>query len=365
MGIFNPIINYFGVRQLSPEIPAYERFALTHMHLDYRVHWFGTYLRLPNATCAQFISPAGTVSWFTGGQVINLPAGLYTVFYIDMRPQRDTIRVTDARTIEGLQITVRVSYAWKIMDYKRIGGYKMPKFQLENAFRSAVRDFVRHKQHHELVFAEGEGDLVNDKEMAREIKTRVENEFGNGGLVEIRAVDILSRRGHERVDELAESSVVKRTEREQELVLHIQELKNDLHLAGLERRKAEIDADAAREKAHLEVDLENIVFPIRKRLFDLEDIVRQDNLSHDERMHAQKIFLAGMQQLILMEWSQAVPGVQGRLDPSFVRQALRDIFQTSIPPNRPASRGMSDSGRDLFSEDDGPDIRPLSPNKNR
>jgi|GEM_PF-3406102 len=356
--LLGPITEFFG-RHFWPGSVRFAEHELVKSSEDMRV-WpiFGAYLGLPPNVAAVVTSRDGQQSQYRTGGLLNLPHGLYSLQYVDMRQQRTILYDIHADTLDAWQVTLTLEIIWQVRSPLQVIAIHRPWQAFTNECRAAAINFIQSHNHDTLIPAR-QSTPLEDTEISEAIQNQVRASPTFNGF-QLLGIKVLERRGDPlRLDKIRASNE-QLTTYEQTILVENEKLKLELQKVQQElmlvQQGRDVDLERARTRmlverteAEMQAEIFKITLAMREKTIELENAARAQALRQEQIIEGMKMIKDFAEMFVQMQMN---PGLQRTIDDSAMRtmmQLVQSMLQSSsggdahplqgkfLPPVRPRS----------------------------
>ncbi len=320
----------------------------------------GKFIRVPPMTSALISHPSGRVNAYMSGEhILSLPAGKYSIQYVDLRQQTMTFSDIKAVSSDAWDIGISLKVLWRVVTPTCVLQSRELLSIFETICRSMVINFIRANPHDQLVSIPGETPLaiVNISNQIRSILRSVRTFEG----LEIADVLILDIQGDRRRTEIIQKSIVEKTEIDQTLLLQrqktqlvIEKLNQEQQLADqrqqlavkearINRLKIEEEEQVRLRKSEITAKQAEIERSAQLQVIQMQQMSEYQRLQHQQTLKAMEVRGQAFGQLAsaIMQ-SSMTPGLQRGIDGDsreVIARALEALARSlpQVPPMLPLS----------------------------
>ncbi|MFZ5818302.1 MAG: SPFH domain-containing protein [Chloroflexota bacterium] len=333
-------IEFWG-RQTEPPLIEFDETSILTKPANFDVGLLGgCYLPLRAMTVAIITYPNGQKKFFNEGGFIDLPNGVYTIQYVDLRDRTLTFMVTDT-TRDGPKVSLNVSINYKVSDFFEITNVAKPLDALFAACEAAVRKFITTHRYHQIIGEPDNEQVISDDEIARSIKDQVANNQACRAFW-LMDVVIKERYGDPTISTLKHEDLVQ----EKKSAIEREGLRQQQEIAEEQQTLALIEAETARllqeSQATGEANRSEILEEARRLSVELETLPKLPEWQNAQAMRRLDVLEKALEALIRAQTIAGFP--RDTDDRQLIQNVLGTLAESSknlpqIPPEhtRPAN----------------------------
>ena len=328
-------VRMWGARRPVPQVSFTDGQIVTLVE-SFSVSPLGSLLRVPANTTAVIADPdMGPVPYGPGDHVVHLPAGNYTLQYVDLRRHVTELPQIAARTRDGWEATLTLTVIWQVNQPKLIVGLDDPIQALITACVSASMEAIQRLDHDRLVRGSGESvQPYTNREIASTIRRQIHLGSDWQG---IRIIDVMvvGRAGDVRRLEIEQKASVEKAEIEQQLGLVPQRRELEVKEAETVRLRHEEEERVRLRKAQIAATEAVLTRNAQIQQVEIQRLAEVQRLQHEQTLRSMEVRGQAFGQLAAaLLQAQANPGLMRALDENgreALIGALRSLAQ-NIPP---------------------------------
>jgi hypothetical protein len=214
----------------------------------------------------------------TQGGYIELPAGNYKLYYVDRQERYKVLPEVKTTTSDGAQVAISIGITFHVQDSLAVQDVRNPLDALFKGCEAALRHTIRTHRHDEIIGEDFDNpNIIVDDEIIEEVKLQVSLSAACKPFWLV-YVDVLDRKGHDRLLSLREQQVVQERAGKKD----VSKIRTQTEVAeeqlGLVAKQGKVIA----QQAHNEAFRREILFGVEKMSIALKRFRESSGFQHEE-----------------------------------------------------------------------------------
>ncbi len=222
--------------------------------------WGGTYINLHSTLCAIAVGPDGKTIPLQGGYN-SLPAGHYTVYYVDKQDRAFEMPRLTETTRDGAQVSLDLIVTYRVTNPVRALEVPQPVNRLLTFVSADLKEFIRCHNYDDIIGDNKEQTIKNEL-FSHHIMDQHTSRHQISKLFMIESIVVKEKIGDPKLTEIREDLQVKtrQTVANSELTQQNQELEKRVASQDAEIKRIRAESEAEQQKITQEMKMQSLKF---------------------------------------------------------------------------------------------------------
>lgn len=330
---------------------------------------FGYYVDVPNETVA-FINVPNEKEPLAieNSGMVKLPAGRYTLNYVDLHQRRSVLNNITAKTRDGWRVILNIIVHWKVADPRAVLRIEDIEYRavpaLQDESIAAAKNHIRSQAYANLIGLSDRAPIDN-KFIEDDILHRLQDNLALRAF-EISKVSLEDRKGDPQLDDIESSTQVQKITNLRDAQVQLEKLNQEIK--AKEQELEIVAKDAEVEMAKRETDLS--LTEVNEKIAEIKNRIARTQIELDQfrdqpqlNLEYARLKLEGLEELTSLVLSAlSSPGQRRNIDENLVIGLLKfSEYISSAPSGR--SPNELPSPKDMNTPKEPPEILEQPPRR--